>query len=165
MAAKRKRTATGKTHTEAVTQGLQIGDPRSPNQGKRPERVPMGVGMNLAVYESGLDTEHFYYHWMAEQPSRGGRLQQAIQAGYEHETDAQGEKITRRTGAGIQYLMKLPMEYREEDLKRKRDIAQANMDKQTRLNKHEYAPDSKGRAEGGTSSIVSRHETDNPFAG
>lgn len=160
----KNRQASGVTQEEAITQGLQTGDPRDPNQGKRAKRIPMSAGMNLEVYESGLDDGEFYFHWIAEQPSRGGRLEKAKQAGYEHVTGSDGTPVSRRTGPGIMYLMKLPMEYRLEDEARKRAISEAKMDEQNRIGRNEYAPTAKGRAEGGDTAIVDRHTTDNPYA-
>lgn len=161
----RKRTSEASTSAEAATQGLQSADQRDPNEGKRRERVPLGQGMNLG-YPSGFkpDLDNFYYRWIAEHPGRAGRLDSASGAGYEMVTNPEGSPYTRATGDGKFYFVKLPIEYREDDLALKRQRATQMLDEQTRLGRNEYAPDEKGRAEGGTSSIVSRRETDNPFA-
>lgn len=160
----RNRSADGATEAQAITMGLQSGDPRDPNTGVRPKRIPMGQGMNLAIYESGLDDDDFYRHWIDEQPSKGGRLMQAIQAGYEHQVDHLGNQITRRSGAGTMYLMRLPIDFRKEDLAAKRRKSEATMAEQTRLKPNEYAPTRRGEREGGTSSMVDRYETENPYA-
>lgn len=159
----RKRAASTETVSEAITLGLETGDPRNPNSGKRPKRVPMGVGRNLELYTDGARDENFYYHWIAEHPDRGGRLEQAKQAGYEHVTNAEGNQITRRSGNGMMYYMRLPMEYRQEDLALRRKRSEAQMAEQTRLGKNEYAP-TRTHREGGSSSIVERQHSDNPYA-
>lgn len=161
---KRSRSAAGKTAAQATRQGHEDKDIRDPSAGKRRQRVPIGQGLNLAVYESGQDDENYYRHWFYESPTKSGKLEQAKSAGYEFCLNSQGEQIVRASGPGKQYLMKLPKEYREEDLELKRDKSMRKMRDQTMLKRNEYAPTREGKAEGGDSMAVDRHGSgSNPY--
>ena len=160
----RARTSAGETESAAITGGLESGEPRDPNKGVKRKRIGMGQGANLAIYGAELDHDNYYYRWIEESSTNGGRLERAYEAGYEHHTNSAGEKFSRRSGPGLLYLMRLPKEFREEDLAAKRKRSQMTMDEQTRLGRNEYAPDSRGRPEGGTSSIQEHRLSKNPFA-
>lgn len=151
-------------HSESVTQGLSTEDPRDPNAGKRPERVPMDQGMNLDIPNLSLDTENYYHRWFAEHPNKPGKVDRAEAAYYEFVTTPQGKKVTRNSGSGgTFYLMKLPKEYRQQDLNAKKRKSERMLMDEAQIKGNEYAPTKKSR-EGGESSFVEREETDNPYA-
>lgn len=154
---RRKKSAASVTKATAITQGLQGGDPRNPR--KKPERIPMSQGMNLAIDEV-LETEDYFYRWFSE---KGGRVQRAKKAGYEICADEEGNSFTRPSGNDVLILMRLPMGYHLEDKARKREKVRATLDKHTRLGPNEYAP-TKTHREGGESSVVEHRESDNPYA-
>ena len=159
----RERSAADQTVDRAMSEGLSGGNPRDPNKGSRPPRVPMGKGMNLNVGAYLLDKAKYHYRWVTEKPHRPGSLAAAKGAYYEHCTDHEGNVISRPTGAGVTYLMRLPIEYWKEDLARKRADVQRTLDEQTKLGPKEYAPTTTDR-EGGDSSMVERSTSDNPYA-
>jgi hypothetical protein len=144
------------TNDRAQAGNAQTGDSRDPNNGVRKRRVSMSAGKNLDIHGVVLDEENFYYRWFLDSATRGGRIQQAEGAAYEFVTDHEGRKITRPSGGGTMYLMRLPMEYRLEDLQLKREKVLRTMEDQERVGANEYAPD--GR------SVSSRTVSDNPFA-
>jgi hypothetical protein len=150
---------------ESVEQalGMETTDPRSPNKGVRPPRVRLTQGGKLDVAEHKLDDKNYRYYWFLDDPQKPGRIQAAIAAYWEHVTNSQGQAITRPAGANVHYLMRLPMEYALEDLELKREKVRATMDKEASLGVNEYAPDQKGRAEGGTSALT-RHSSGNPYS-
>jgi hypothetical protein len=135
----------------------QTGDQRDPNNGVRPRRVSMAAGKNLDIHGVVLDEENFYYRWFLDSETRGGRIQRAEAAGYEYVTDLEGRKLTRPSGGGTMFLMKLPMEYRLEDLQLKREKVQRTMEDQTRVGANEYT-------DGNRDSIVSSKSSDNPYS-
>ena len=151
MTDERERTGTGVTAQTAAIQGLSSEDPRRDDD--RPKRVPMGQGQALDMSGYKLDHGTFYYHLFAEHPEKPGRIAEAHSAYYEAATDAHGVAITVPTGNGTFHLMKLLWKYREEDLKLKRKKVAATMDEETQVGVGEYAPDAKGRRDGGTSSL------------
>lgn len=157
---RRQRSSADATKTTAITQGLQGGDPRDPKS--RPKRIPMDQGMNLDV-DKTLESEDYFYRWFAEHAGKGGRVDRAEKAGYEICTNETGEPITRSSGDGKLYLMRLPKQYHLEDMARKREKVKATLDQQTQLKSNEYAP-TKNRPDGGDSSVVEHRETDNPYA-
>lgn len=119
----------------------------------RPARISMGNMKKLDV-PAGMLEEGFYYRFFQD---REGRIAQAKSAYYEFVVDEQGNNYSRQSGPYTLYLMRLPQEYRDEDnaLKRKRVLA--TLDEEAQLGSNEYAPDDKGRPEGGQSAI--RHHT------
>lgn len=156
----RERSDAGITTDQAITMGLEGGDPRDPNHGKRPKRIPMRGGSNLGTGGYKLDEKNYYYHWFNEHPSKPGRVQSAEAAYYEFCRDEQGEKISRGTGGGTIYLMRLPMEYRMEDLALKKIRVERTMQEEAKLAPDEYAPTEHYR-EGGDSAIT---RSDNPYS-
>ena len=143
--------------------GLADQDPRSPNASVRPPRVLLAQGGKLDVAEHKLDDKNYRYYWFLDDPQKPGRIAAAIAAYWEHVTNAQGQAITRPAGANTHYLMRLPMQYALEDLELKREKVRATMDKEASIGRNEYAPDQKGRAEGGTSAL-SRNSSGNPYS-
>lgn len=158
----RARSDAQQTADRATSEGIGGGDPRDPNKGTRPPRVPMNKGMNLAVAYP-FDKSKYHYRWITEKSHRPGGLAAAKGAYYEHCTDHEGNVISRPTGSSITYLMRLPLEYWQEDLATKRAAVQRTLEEQTKLGPKEYAP-TKTNREGGESSIVERSTTSNPYA-
>lgn len=144
------------TRDRAQAGNAQSGDSRDPNHGKKPRRVSMSAGRNLDVHGVVLDEEAFYYRWLLDSATRGGRIQKAEGAGYEFVTDHEGKKVTRPAGDGVLYLMRLPMEYRKEDLQLKHEKVLRTMEDQDRVGANEYTPD--GR------SVSNRTVSENPFS-
>lgn len=143
--------------------GEVASEPRNPNAKARPKRIPMRQGMKLDVSGYKFDRENFYYRFFYDDPQRPGRVTNAEAAYYEHCVDAEGKKISRPSGAGTQYLMRLPMDLHMEDVAAKAERNKRARQEQTALKPNEYAP-TKGKAEGGNSSITDVTYTTNPFA-
>ncbi len=154
---------TSKTHTQAsstqdtaTTLGAQDKRPDAPEGPARPPRVRMNAGENLAVSEEYLDREKYSYRFFAENSIKGGRIESAKGAWWEHVTDSRGQNIKKPSGNDIMYLMKIELEYWEEDQKLKREKVRATMDQEASIGEGEYAPTVDGRPEGGTSAVNRR---------
>lgn len=119
----------------------------------RPTRVSMGNMKKLEVPAELLE-EGFYHRFFQD---REGRIAQAKAAYYEFVVDEQGNNYSRQSGPYTLYLMRLPQKYRDEDNALKRERVLATLDEEAQLGANEYAPDDKGRPEGGRSAI--RHHT------
>lgn len=119
----------------------------------RPARVSMGNMKKLEVPPSILE-DGYYYRFFQD---REGRIDQAKAAYYEHVTDEQGNNYTRQSGPYTLHLMRLRQEYRDEDNVLKRARVAATLEEEAQIGANEYAPDEKGRAEGGNSAV--RHHT------
>lgn len=145
------------------TRGEVATDQRDPNATARPKRIPMRQGLKLAISGYKFDRENFFYRFFYDDPQRPGRVTNAEAAYYEHCVDAQGAKISRPSGGGTQYLMRLPMEYHLEDVAAKTERNKRVRQEQVQLKSNEYAP-TKAKAEGGQSSITDVSYTANPFA-
>lgn len=151
------------TPNEAAQQGLSTAtDPRDPNKEVKRKRISMEQGGNLDLLMD-LDRDNYYYRWFSEQPSRGGRIQRAEAAFYEKVCDKSGQPITRPSGEGTMYLMRLPIEYWEEDQQAKREKVERTLRDEARVKGNQYAP-TRTSPEGGDSAFVDRKETDNPYA-
>lgn len=161
----RTRDSSEVTPDQAITQGLASGDLRDPNNGTRPARVPMNQGMNLDVSGYEFDKANYAYHFFYDDPARPGRIEQCKAAYWEHCSMPNSDvHITRPSGAGLNYLMQLPMQYHLEDKALKKQKVLATMDAETQIGVNEYAPDAKGHSEGGKSAIVGRSMSDNPYS-
>ena len=137
---------------------------RGPDGPKRPPRILMGAGVNLHVPESLLDREAYAYRWFAENHVKGGRIESANGAYWEHVTiPGGGGNLTRPSGGDTFYLMKLEIEYWEADQLLKKRRVDATLLKESQIGDDEYAPTPGGRAEGGTSAIT-RETKDNPYS-
>ena len=121
---------------------------------KRPPRIRMGVGQNLSVSEELLDRDKFAYRWFAENNTKGGRVAAAKGAYWEH-VDVDGSNLSRPSGEDTLYLMRLPIEYYEEDQQLKRQRVQATMDSETGIGAGEYTPD-------GSNSAIKRQTSNSP---
>lgn len=121
---------------------------------KRPPRIRMGAGMNMHVPEELLDRENFAYRWFAENNTKQGRIAAAKGAYWEH-VDVEGSNLSRPSGEDTMYLMRLPIEYYNEDQQLKREKVQATMDSETGIGAGEYTPD-------GSNSAVKRHTSNSP---
>jgi hypothetical protein len=119
----------------------------------RPTRVSMGNMKKLGVPD-GLIEEGYYYRFFKDSE---GRLAEAKSAYYEHVVDEQGNNFTRQSGPYTMYLMRLRQQYRDEDNSLKRKRVAATLEQEAQIGANEYAPDEKGRAEGGNSAI--RHHS------
>lgn len=149
-------TAPGKADHNSSLLGTQEGllSPASPDGPKRPPRIPMNAGMNLHVSESYLERDKFAYRWFAENHIKGGRIENAHGAYWEHVTDENGNNFKRSRGQDTNYLMRLELKYWREDQKLKREKVRATMEKEYSIGEGEYAPTHDGKPEGGTSAVT-----------
>ncbi|MBE16548.1 MAG: hypothetical protein Unbinned6354contig1000_19 [Prokaryotic dsDNA virus sp.] len=99
------------------------------------ERVPMGSTLKLLHH--GMDP-NYHYRWMS---AADGRLEQAQGAWYEFVLDEAGNKKKRTKGASTLYLMRLPMEFHQEDQKLKERRIIDTLNKEQVLEDGEYLPD------------------------
>lgn len=155
----RQRSAADMTESQALSQGLTSENARNPNAGKRPPRVPLQNSLNLKVPGYEFDWDNFQYRFFSENPKRPTRIMDAKAAYWETCVDHENNPIIRNNGSGGKtHLMRLPIEYWEEDLQAKRQKVNATLGEQTKLGKNEYAP-TENRPEGGTSSMVRQTES------
>lgn len=134
--------------------GMTTQSERGPDGPKRPPRIPLHSGKNLYVDESLLDRTRYAYRWFAENSIKGGRVESAKGAWWEHVTDAVGTIFKRPSGQDQMFLMKIEIEYYKEDQELKRKRSFATMSKETGVGDGEYAPTPGGKPEGGSSSIT-----------
>ena len=154
----------GKTGADAIPamqeQGLVAGSrEETAHSSGRPPRVSM-QNMKKLEFPEHLKEDGFYYRWFQD---RNGRVNQAQGAYFEVVADEQGNSTRREVGKYPMIFMRLPQEYRDEDVRLKKERVAATMEEEAALGYNEYAPDAKGRAEGGTSAI-SRTVTENPYS-
>jgi len=122
----------------------------------RPERISMQNMKKLEI-PPNLMEKGFYHRWFQD---RDGRISQARAAYYEHVVDEQGNNLSCQSGPYTMYAMRLPIQYRDEDLKLKKERVAATLDLEAQIGQMEYAPDPEtGRAEGGKSAI--KHHVSN----
>lgn len=162
----RDRSAAGLSVVEAHREGIIMGDTRDPNTAVEQERVriPMNAGQNQSLRGYKLDWENFHYKWFHESQTRAGRVAKAQEAFYEHCLDPQGNAITTPSGAGTDYLMRLPKKYWLDDMRESRMRREAARKAEERLGKNEYAVDRHGRPVDEGEVIVQRSVSDNPYA-
>ncbi len=127
---------------------------KKPRKPKRPPRIPMNAGMNLHIPKKLLNHNKFAYRWFAESSIKGGRIEIAKGAYWEHVADSNGSNYKRPSATDTMYLMKLELEYWEADRKAKRHKVKLTMEKEIAIGEGEYAPSRDGKAEGGTSAIT-----------
>lgn len=112
----------------------------------RPERIPMHKSKTSNLPEHMME-DGFYYRDFLDRP---GRIEKALQAGYDFVVDEQGNKYTYPSGGQKHVTMKLPMKYREEDLKAKAEnaarVRRTEIDSANQLKSGEYIPDGRGKA-------------------
>lgn len=90
---------------------------------ERPARVPFGSQRQKLAYAA---REGFHRHWFNDV---GGRIQQALAAGYTHVKDGSGKNVSHiggsnpHGGALTMFLMEIPEEWHQEDLAAKQQIA------------------------------------------
>lgn len=141
---------------KAMSLGSRVDDkpPSAPDGPKRPPRIPMNAGMNLHVPPEILEKDKFAYRWFAESSIKGGRVEIAKGAYWEHVADSKGSNYKRPSATDIMYLMKLELQYWEADQKAKRQKVKLTMEKEVSIGEGEYAPGPGGRPEGGTSAVT-----------
>lgn len=118
----RERSAAGLSVDQAHREGVVMGDTRDPNTAVAQERVriPLDSGQNHTLNGYEMDEKKFHYRWFHESQTRQGRIAAAEGAFYEHCVQ-DGEIIKRASGAGHDYLMRLPIKYYREDVQRSRE--------------------------------------------
>jgi len=88
-----------------------------PNLPQRPARKPFGSMQLKLAYEK---REGFHDHWFNDIP---GRVDRALEAGYEHVVGKDGKNVSRVVGVAegggalTAYLMRIPEEWYKEDIK------------------------------------------------
>lgn len=159
----RKKLSTSKESTapsQNLEQSMVLGSkgidktPAAPPGPKRPPRIPMNAGMNLHVPEKLLERDKYAYRWFAESSLKGGRIEIAKGAYWEHVSDSKGSNYKRPSATDTMYLMKLELQYWEADQKAKRQKVRLTMEKEVSIGEGEYAPSPDGRPEGGTRAVT-----------
>ena len=85
--------------------------------GNRPTRRPFGTMQLKLAHEI---RKGFHGHWFNDIP---GRISRALEAGYEHVKDKEGKNVSRVVGTAegggalIAFLMEIPEEWYQEDMK------------------------------------------------
>ncbi len=126
----------------------------------RPKRVAMSNMKKLEVPNSLLE-DGYYYRWFQD---KDGRIAQAQSAYFEFVVDEQGNNYTRSVGVYPMVLMRLPQQYRDEDLLLKKQRVAATMEEESVIGRGEYAPNHRtGQADGGSSAIT-RSTSNNPYS-
>ena len=114
----RNKTGAGTNTTEVLASHAQVTPDRATqaHTPDRPERIAMGAVGKLDV-AFALDRENFFYYWFNED-----QFDQAKQAWYEAVKHPESGEVVKRTYKGMtSILMKLPIQYRKEDLIAKRE--------------------------------------------
>lgn len=142
MGAKRGRPPKSMTQEQVSQSRVHIEKDRdevahSPN---RPPRVTAGIYSKLDHYKA--KDPNYYYYWVADKP---GKIQQKKAAYYEHVMD-NGVAVEMKTSPYDLYLMRLPIEYRQEDEKLKAERVSATIQKKQELSPGEYLPDGRHHA-------------------
>jgi hypothetical protein len=88
---------------------------------KRPNRKPFGSMQLKLAHEI---KQGFHGHWFNDTP---GRIDRAAEAGYEHVKDKDGKNVSRVVGTAegggalTAFLMMIPEEWYQEDIKKEQD--------------------------------------------
>lgn len=86
--------------------------PLSKDLEQRPERTErVSMAATIRTY-SGLDPNYFHYFFDVNKP---GRVQQALDAGYEYVQDSQGANVFKEGHGGKLIMMRIPNELRQQD--------------------------------------------------
>lgn len=136
----RGRSKAGLTGQQAKSGNLQLRMDKvaKAHSANRPARVALSTQFRLSFPEA-VDRDVWYYRVFSD---RQGHIQSAKAAYYDHVTDSAGNNITRQGGPHKQYLMKIPMKYRLEDLKLKDSkILGTIVKEQQDIAPDEYLPD------------------------
>jgi hypothetical protein len=119
----RERSSSGLSVDQAHDMGLNVtGEGRDPNEKVEQERVriPLNSGQKQSLRGYKLDWDNYHYRWFHESQTRGGRVAEALEAFYEHCTNPSGDNIKTPSGAGFDYLMRLPKKYWNQDVEASR---------------------------------------------
>lgn len=127
---------------------------KKPRKPRRPPRIPMNAGMNLHIPEKLLKRDKFAYRWFAESSIKGGRVEIAKGAYWEHVADSNGSNYKRPSATDTMYLMRLELQYWNADKEAKRRKVKLTMEKEISIGEGEYAPSPDGRPEGGTRAVT-----------
>jgi hypothetical protein len=162
----RDRSAAGISVDEAMHDGIVMGDTRDPNTEVMQERIRVSLNSGKRQTENGyvLDWDNYHYCRFHESPTRPGRIAVAQEAFYEHCTDPAGNIIKNPSGAGFDYLMRLPKKYWAEDMKAAKDKRMALRSRVAQLKPGEYTVDEKGRPREDGEVHVSRKSSVNPYS-
>lgn len=162
----RDRNVSGLSVDQAHREGIVMGDSRDPNAAVEQERVrvPLTSGQKLSLRGYKLDWANFHYHWVHDDPGRPGRVQAYKAAFYEHCLHEDGSVICTPSGAGMDYLMRLPSKYHQEDVRASRDRRLAARRRESVLKDGEYTVDRQGRAVDEGEVVVRRSVSENPYA-
>ncbi len=107
---------------------------------RRAERIPMGRHERLSGIAAPYLRTHTncYLRFAIDKP---GRLEQYLSAGYEFVTDSNGKKVTFPSGSNHLYLMKLPLEFRKEDLAAREEEISSRLMQELQPHPDEYVPE------------------------
>lgn len=161
----RERSAAGLSVDEAQRMGVVMGDDRDPNTEvvQQRVRIPVNAGQKLSLRGYTLDWDSFHYRWIHEDPSRPGQVEAYKAAFYEH-CQLHGQNMSCPSGAGVDYLMRLPKKYWQEDVQAAKDKRDGVKRRNNKLKDGEYTVDKQGRAVDTGDVIVRRSVSDNPYA-
>ena len=118
---------TKKANSKTQSEGRDIAAKTPKN---RPPRVAMVAGSKLTIPAEFRDDKKHYYRWMAND---AGRVDQA-DAAYFEKVKVDGVVVMRK-GPVDMYLMRLPIEYRNEDLALKKQAVKGKMLEEQKLGK------------------------------
>jgi hypothetical protein len=86
--------------------------PLSKDLEQRPERQErVSMAATIRTY-NGLDPNYFYYEFDA---NKAGRIQQALDAGYEYVQNSEGANVFREKHGGKLILMRITKDLRQQD--------------------------------------------------
>jgi len=105
---------------------------------KRVTRIPIGRMQRLEGIASPYRDPAFYLRFVLDKP---GRLDTHSRAGYEFVKDSNGKGVNYPSGSNQLNLMKLPIEFRVEDLKNREDDIAARLGQEIAIGREEYSPD------------------------
>ena len=162
----RDRNVSGLSVDQAHREGIVMGDSRDPNAAGEQERVrvPLTSGQKQSLRGYKLDLDNYHYYWPHDDPSRPGRIEAYKAAFYEHCRHEEGSIICTPSGAGMDYLMRLPIKYQREDVQASRDRRLAARRRDNKLKDGEYTVDRQGRAVDEGEVVVRRSVSENPYA-
>jgi hypothetical protein len=117
--------------SETREEGLSLAE-------KRTTRIPMGRNQRLDAIALPFLKPGFYHRFCLDKP---GRLETYLSAGYEFVTNSNGKHVTFPSGANHLHLMKLPDEFRKEDLNAREEEIASRFAREVKIEKDEYSPD------------------------
>ena len=85
---------------------------------RRASRIPIGREQRLSGLAAPYRDKNLYHRFVLDKP---GAFDTKLRAGYEFQLDSEGKHITFPSGSSHLHLMKLPIEFRQDDLEARED--------------------------------------------